>query len=104
MLVIYTKVYSLVRVFEIEIWRVDRRDVKGVGGRACSCSLYGIKRGLRGKDGRRCRCYVKDKKHRKELNLEEIEAARTLGGTETGCVKGRGKWRGCGCYFTVRHT
>ena len=33
-----------------------------------------------------------------DLKFEEIETLHTLGGTGERHVKGRGKWRGCGCY------
>ena len=33
----------------------------------------------------------------KELNLEEIEASHTLGGSGESRVQGRGKWKGVDC-------
>jgi hypothetical protein len=40
-----------------------------------------------------------------ESNLKEVESSITLGGTGTGRVQGRGKWRECRCYVghSVKH-
>ena len=40
----------------------------------------------------------------KEMKFEEIEVTHTLGGAGEGGVQGRGKWRGCTCYSTVKYT